>query len=319
MRTKRIFQLRKARDFSQKLEGTFDFIRVTAKPLFKSLFFFTSPFVLVGTFLFSNLFSSVMAMSTNATSGVEPDLAATMSIGLSALGFMFLMVFAGTMVISVIYANIRLYEIQQNADFTSKDVWDKTKVMYWPIFASTFLYGVIFFVAYMIIIIPTSLILSFLSLLLIPVIYLVFAFFLVMMFIALPSQIFGRKSIGGAVSHSYKLLKGKWWSSLGLMILLMIIYNVVTVVFSLPFYVTTIFNMVSAIEVDLMEETPTYMLLLNYLFGAILLTGSFITYSIPIVGMTLQYFNLSEIKEATSLIQRIDSFGEAEEEEEENY
>jgi hypothetical protein len=35
--------------------------------------------------------------------------------------------------------------------------------------------------------------------------------------------------------------------------------------------------------------------------------------------MTLQYFNLSEVKEATSLIQRIDSFGEAEPEEEENY
>jgi hypothetical protein len=319
MRTKRVFQVRKARNFSEKLEGTFDFIRVTAKPLFKSLFFFTSPFVLVGTFLFSNLFSSFMTMSQSADSGVEPDLSSIMSIGVSAFGFLFLMIFAGTMVISVIYANIRLYDLNQNADYSTNEVWEKTKKMYWPIFGSTFLYGIVFFVAYIVIMIPASLILAFLSILLIPVVYLVFAFFLVLMFMALPAQIFGRKSIGNAISHSFKLLKGNWWSSLGLLILLMMIYNVVGVVFSIPFYVGMIFSMVSALEVDLMQETPMYMVLLNYLFGAILLIGTFITYSVPIVGMTLQYFNLSEIKEATSLIERIDSFGEAEAEEEESY
>uniref|UniRef100_UPI0040474596 hypothetical protein n=5 Tax=Roseivirga sp. TaxID=1964215 RepID=UPI0040474596 len=319
MRTKRVFQVRKARNFSEKLEGTFDFIRVTAKPLFKGLFFFTSPFVLVGTFLFSNLFSSLMAITQSADSGVEPDLSSIMSIGVSAFGFLFLMIFAGAMVVSVIYANIRLYELNQNADYTINEVWEKTKKMYWPIFGSTFLYGVFFFVAYFIIMIPASLILVFLSILLIPVVYLVFAFFLVLMFTALPAQIFGRKSIGNAISHSFKLLKGNWWSSLGLLILLMLIYNVVSVVFSIPFYIGMVFSMVSALEVDLMQETPMYMVLLNYLAGAILLIGTFITYSVPIVGMTLQYFNLSEIKEATSLIERIDSFGEAEPEEEESY
>lgn len=319
MRTKRVFQVRKARNFSEKLEGTFDFIRVTAKPLFKGLFFFTSPFVLVGTFLFSNLFSSLMAITQSADSGVEPDLSSIMSIGVSAFGFLFLMIFAGTMVVSVIYANIRLYELNQNADYTINEVWEKTKKMYWPIFGATFLYGVFFFVAYFVIMIPASLILVFLSILLIPVVYLVFAFFLVLMFTALPAQIFGRKSLGNAISHSFKLLKGNWWSSLGLLILLMLIYNVVSVVFSIPFYVGMVFSMVSALEVDLMQETPMYMVLLNYLAGAILLVGTFITYSVPIVGMTLQYFNLSEIKEATSLIERIDSFGEAEPEEEEHY
>lgn len=319
MRTKRVFQVRKARNFSEKLEGTFDFIRVTAKPLFKSLFFFTSPFVLVGTFLFSNLFSSFMAITQSTGSGVEPDLGSIMSIGVSAFGFLFLMIFAGTMVISVIYANIRLYDLNQNADYSTNEVWDKTKKMYWPIFGSTFLYSIIFFVAYMVLMVPASLVLAFLSILLIPVVYLFFAFFLVLMFMALPSQIFGRKSIGNAISHSFKLLKGNWWSSLGLLILLMLIYNVVSVVFSIPFYVGMVFSMVSALEVDLMKETPMYMVLLNYLAGAILLVGTFITYSVPIVGMTLQYFNLSEIKEATSLIERIDSFGEAEPEEEEHY
>ena len=73
---------------------------------------------------------------------------------------------------------------------------------------------------------------------------------------------------------------------------------------------------------DLMEETPAYMSLLNYLFGAILLIGSFLTYSIPLVGMTVQYFSLSEEKDATALMKKIDAFGaeeESSEEDEEEY
>jgi hypothetical protein len=319
MSTIKIFRLRKTRNFSQKLEATFEFIRITAKPLFKSLFFFTSPFVLIGTFLFSNLFSKVMALVINAGEGVEPDVNSLMTIGFSVFGFLGLMIFAGTMVIAVIYANIRLYEQNETVDFTHNDVWEKTKKMYWPIFASTFLYGIIFFVCYMIIVIPVALLAAVLSFLIVPLIYLIFGFFLVIVFTALPAQIFGGKNIGSAVSHSFKLLKSNWWATLGLLILLLLIYNVVTIVFSIPFYVGLVVNILGAAEVNPMKETPIYMAALNYLFGAILLVGTFISYTIPIVGMALQYFNLSEVKEATSLIQRIDSFGEAEPEEEENY
>lgn len=261
----------------------------------------------------------MMSIGVNSGEGVDPDIGSLMSIGFSIFGFLCLMIFAGTMVISVIYATIRLYEQNENGDFTHNDVWEKTKKMYWTIFATTFLYAILFFVCYMIIIVPSILILSFLSFLIIPVIYIFLGFFLVIIFTALPAQIFGKQNIGSALTHSFKLLGANWWSSLGLLILLMLIYNVITIVFSLPFYVGLILNMMTTIEVDLMEETPTYMVALNYLFGAILLIGTFITYSIPIVGMTLNYFNLSEIKEATSLIQRIDSFGEEEAEEEENY
>jgi hypothetical protein len=176
-----------------------------------------------------------------------------------------------------------------------------------------------FSVAYMIIVIPVAFLMSILSFLIFPVIYAVLGFFLVIMFTALPAQIFGRNNIGSALTQSFKLLKGNWWSSLGLLILLMLIYNIVTIVFSIPFYVGIIVNMLAVIEVDPLVEVPTYLAMLNYVFGAILLIGTFISYTIPIVGMSLQYFNLSEIKEATSLIQRIDSFGESEPEEEENY
>lgn len=145
---------------------------------------------------------------------------------------------------------------------------------------------------------------------------------MVIMFTALPAQIFENQGIGGALSQAFRLLKGNWWSSLGLLLLFMLIYNVVIVIFAVPFYASMIFSFFSTAELDLMEEKPVYMTLLNYLFGAILLLGSFLTYSIPLVGMTVQFFSLSEEKDATALMQKIDAFGEERfdnEEEEEEY
>lgn len=319
MHIKRVFQLRKTRNFGQKLEGAFEFIRVTAKPLFKSLFFFTSPFILVGMFLISNLLTASFNFGINSGQGIEPDFQELMSLGLSAFGFMFLMAFAGTMVMSVVFSTIKVYDQRQSADFTHTDVWQEVKKIYWTIFGTTLLYGVIFFVAYIIIMVPMAMLMVFLSILIVPVIYLFFGFFLVVMLMGLSSQTLGRKNLGDSISYAFRLLKGNWWSSLGLLILLMIIYNVITVAFSMPFYLSFVINMMNTVEMDFMQDPPLYQTLLNYLFGAILLIGSFLSYSIPLVGMSLQYFSLTEIKDAPSLIQQIDSFGENEEEEEESY
>lgn len=323
MPAKRIFELRKTRNFSQKLEGTFEFIRINAKPLFKSLFFFSSPFVLLGTFLVSNIITSSFAAGVNSTSGVEPGVSEIMSIGLSMFGLMFLMVFTGAMIISTIYSTVRCYEEAGSADYTTNDVWARVKKVYWTIFGTTMLYGIVFFIAYMVIVFPMAFFAAILSFLIIPVIYILMGFFMVIMFTAIPAQIFEGIGIGGGLNKAFRLLKGNWWSSLGLLLLLMLIYNVVIVVFAVPFYASMIFSFLSTSEVDLMQETPMYVTLLNYLFGAILLIGSFMTYSIPLVGMTIQYFSLSEEKDATALMKKIDAFGEAEpdqdEEDEEEY
>lgn len=322
MPAKRLFELRKTRSFSQKLEGTFEFIRLNAKPLFKSLFFFSSPFVLVGTFMVSNILTSSFAAGINSTSGVEPGVSEIMSIGLSMFGLLFIMVFAGAMIISTVYACVRCYEQFGGADYTTNEVWSKVKKIYWTVFGTTMLYGIVFFIAYMIIIFPMALFAAILSVLVIPFIYILMGFFMVIMFTALPAQIFENQGIGGALSQAFRLLKGNWWSSLGLLLLFMLIYNVVIVIFAVPFYASMIFSFFSTAELDLMEEKPVYMTLLNYLFGAILLLGSFLTYSIPLVGMTVQFFSLSEEKDATALMQKIDAFGEERfdnEEDEEEY
>lgn len=314
---RRTIQLRKTRSFGERLEGTFDFVRVTAKPLFKSLFFFTTPFVLIGTFLVTNLLNATFNLGGTLGTGVEDNIEDVMAIGLSAMGFLLLMAFAGSMIMAVVYSVFRCFEERGDADFTTNDVWKKVAKVYWQVFGTVLLYGVAFFVLYLIILVPFTLLLAFLSVLIIPVIYLLMGFFLIVMLTALPAQIYERKGIGKALNKAFQLLKGNWWSALGLFLILMLVYNAIIVVFSVPFYANMIFGIFSTGEVDLMADTPLWQKALNYLFGAILLLGSFMTYSLPLSGMTLQYFSFSEEKDARNLISRIDEFGKKEEEEDE--
>lgn len=319
MSYKKEFILRKERNFGQKIEATFEFIRLTLKPLFKSMFFYTSPFVLVGMFLVANVLTGFMSLAVNTSQGALGTEDEYLSLGLSMIGFGFLMIFAGTMVMSVVYGTTRIYDQQGTNDFTHKDVWNKVKKVYWPIFGSVFLYTIIFFIAYLIIVIPLMLILAMLSFLALPVIYILMGFFLVIMLTALATQVHEGKSLGNAMSQAFRLLKRNWWSSLGILIVLMLIYNAVTMIFTLPFYANFFVQMMNTSGIDFMADTPMWQQLLSYLLGAIFLLGTFFSYCIPLVGMNINYFHMSEKTDAKSLISRIDEMGAAREEEEEHY
>lgn len=319
MNARRQFILRKERNFGQKVEGTFELIRLTIKPLFKSMLFYTSPFVLMGMFLVGYLFNALIFMGINSNSGVLPGEEDLLGLGLSMIGFMFLMVFAGTMVIAVVFSVIRVYEEKGSGDFTHKEVWAKVKKLYWPLLGTLFLYAIVFFVVYLIIMIPLTLLLAVFSFLALPIIYGVIGFFMIVMFTALGAQVYEGKSIGKALSHAFKLLKRSWWSSIGLFIVLMIIYNAVTLIFMLPFYISVFMQTMNQVETDFMAEPSMISQLIVYLGGAIFLLGSFFSYCVPLFGMVLQYFHLSEVSDAKSLISRIDQFGQKQEEEEEYY
>jgi len=189
MSYKKAFVLREERNFGHKIEATFEFIRLTVQPLFKSLLFYTSPFVFVGMFLVANVITGLFSIAINSTEGAMATGDDYLSLGLSMVGFGFLMIFAGTMVMSVVYSTTRVYDQQGDHHFTHLDVWSKVKKVYWPIFGSVFLYTIIFFVIYLIIIIPVTLLLAFLSFLMVPVVYIIMGFFMVVMLTALATQV----------------------------------------------------------------------------------------------------------------------------------
>ncbi len=310
----RSFVLRKERNFGQKIEATFEFIRVCAKPLFKSLLFFAGPFALVGSFLVTGLFQRVLFLGSQAGTGVDQSTAEMFSLGLSIMGLSVIMIFAMAMVFTVINGTMHAYDHFGDAKFTHNDVWKVVKKRYWQLFATLFLFGIIFFVLYMIFALFTVMISAILPLLMIPIIYLFMGFFFIVVSMTMGGQVFEKKSLGKALSRTFILLKNNWWRSLGLLIILLLIYNVVVVVFALPFYINTFMFVFNSAEAGVLEEPSLLYKALNYIFGIILMLGSSMTYSLPIIGMNLQFYHLVEIRDAKSLMDRLEDFGNVEEE-----
>ena len=140
----------------------------------------------------------------------------------------------------------------------------------------------------------------------IPGLYLMIVFSL-----AIPVYFFENASIGEAMSKPFKLIKGKWWSTFGLLFISGIIAGLASYVFAIPMYVSMFSGLFEAVE---SAETDPNVFLESYtswqtVAGTAFFTmGSYILYSIPIIALAFQYFNLKERTEATGIRSEIDNF-----------
>ena len=128
-------------------------------------------------------------------------------------------------------------------------------------------------------------------------------------------------SIGAAFSRCFELIKGKWWSTFGLLLVMGIIQAMAGWIVMIPYYIL-IFVMGFSGEFDMLSDAEnlsmtivTVTVVFYALNFIVSLLGSMLSY----VALAFQYFNLVELKEATGLMQRLDTFGQGEQEDEEHY
>jgi len=122
-------------------------------------------------------------------------------------------------------------------------------------------------------------------------------------------MVFEGKSAGNAFSHSFTLIKGQWWNTFGVKIVVAILLMVLAQTFSIP---TIIYQFVKMATIS--QEDPTQMfslfkdpiyIILNLMSYAF----QFILSSISMIVAAFIYFDLNEQKNLTGTIERIDSIG----------
>jgi hypothetical protein len=138
-------------------------------------------------------------------------------------------------------------------------------------------------------------------------------YFIVPMLVVLPILVFEQIGASEAYGKSYPLIKDEFWITLATIIVFLVIYYVVSIVFSLPAAIYTYAKMgifsgeIDPGSLDTLID-PVY-IILNVL-------SSFFQYIlniITIVGSALIYFNLNERKYFSGTLERIDSLGKIEE------
>jgi hypothetical protein len=278
-----LINFREERDLGQKINATFSFIRKNFKPLTRHLLLIVAPFALVGG-IFNGI--SQYRMFTLGPYYNQYDSWGAFNYGrqITSLHYwiaIFFMVVSFVLVSLTVCAYIVEY-MDNNGEVEMAAVREKVKNH----FVSTLYSG---FGAFVLVLLGYVL-------LLIPGIYISVAF---SMFVI----IMVREELGfvDTLERCVDLVKGNWWATFGMVMVIMFIQYMFQMITGLPVF---ILGMMNAAQIP-GSGNQVLMIAANS-FAAI---GGVLFYTISIIGIAFQYFNLVEVKEGVGYLAMADQIG----------
>lgn len=276
-------EFKKQRDFGQVINDTFTFMRQNFKPLIKTYFAFCGLFVL-GSMLSLIVYQYKMVNIVNVISGGRRSggfgLGSVYSIEYF-LSILFSLASYSSMTVAIL-SYIAIYVQKGNQTPTLDEVWGYFKYYFFRIFGSSLLSILMLSIAFLFCLIPGFYLFPFIA----------------MMF---PIMIIENGSLNYSLTRSFKIIKDNFWLTFGTLIIVWIIIYACMTMVVLP---TTILNMIG-----MFSKTGPKLSLTLSMITTILQSLCQVFTIIPIITITLMYFNLVEQKESTGLMERISNFG----------
>lgn len=283
-------EMRKMRDFSAKINATFEFLRQNFKPLFKAIAYIAGPAILAQGVVYGYYNRSVI----NLTSAGQQGNGIFSFLGEFSLWLGLTLLLGGiayVILVAVVGEYVRIYDSKPfPSTIEVTEVWDGVKGYLFSLTGALIVSAIVIMVGIVLLILPGVYVMIVLSLM-------------------APVIIIERKSMGESFTRSFSLITDKWWSTFGLLFVTGLISGFMGYMFAIPQFIFTFlitFNSVS--------ENPTVQPLW-YEVGLILsstlyMTGAAFLRAIPILAIMFQYFNLVERKEAAGLMSKLDTFGQ---------
>ena len=276
-------EFKKRRDFGQVINDTFTFIRQNIKPLIKTYFTFCGLFVLASmATLLLQQFKMVNVINTVGGMGH------TRGIGLYGIEYFLSLIFSfasySSMTVAVL-SYIAIYVQKGNQTPTLDEVWGFFKYYFFRVFGSSFLLMLLLIIGFMFCLVPGFYLFPFIA----------------MMF---PIMVIENSSLSYSFSRSFSLIKENFWVTFGTLIIVWIIVYACTTLIVLP---TSLFNMLAMFS----SKNPQMSLTLT-LITTVLQSLCQVFTIVPIITISLMYFNLVEEKESVGLMERISNFGNTE-------
>jgi len=284
-------QLYKIRDFGAKINATIEYIRENILSLLKVVLLIVVPLALLMGIFFSSMFSTIFQASLNPDMSGAEGMSFMADLGVNYLLMMLLSMVTWSFMVGSIYTYMRLNDKSENPP-SPLEVIKKVAGKVPQMIVLMILIGIVSGVGLMFFVLPG--------------IYLG-----VTLSLALPIFIFEDLGIGKSFSKSFQLIKGKWWSTFGLLVITGIIASIISYVFAIPFYLGFLGDMFSSIEAStgdpsaMFEAFSSWYMVLGMGF---MLVGTYVTYLIPLIALSFQYFNLSERVEGKGIRNQIDEF-----------
>ena len=283
----------KLRDFGAKMNATIEFLRENIGRLFLNLLFIAGPLALLLSTVFGNVMGSILDMSQIQDPNEMGN--AFSFIGGNYFLMMVISWLAVSMIVTITYTYIRLYNENAAKQTAITDVLRLSLKKYGGILLLGFIITIVTVVGMFLFLIPGI-------------------FLAITLSLAYPIYMFEDLSVGEAFSRSFKLIKEKWWSTFGLLIISGLMAYVVQMVFSIPMmavYFTELFSVVDDLQGDPEDVSGIFdMFSSGYMTVSMTVSmiGTYLTYSIPLIALGYQYSNLVERSEGRGLMNEIEDF-----------
>jgi hypothetical protein len=312
MDTTQIF-FRRTRDFGQILNDTFAFVRLNFRRLLKCLVFIAGPAVLITAILAGIYMSNVFSLMSRKEPGSEPSFGEMGGFGITVIAISAFSLIALTLLSSVVYNYIILYMDRGPDSFDVPDVWTEVKRTFFTVFSTWLGQWLLLMLLGAILVVPGIATQS-------PVLVVIgaMAYFCIVLYTIAPLLLMPiiriREEIGfsDALSRSFELVKENWWRTIGLVVIMAFISNIISMVFYIPQYIMIMVSAFHSIERGDSNPFTAFtgpMRILMIAFTALPYLAAYLAYSLPIITLAFQYFNLVERKDGTGLLERIEEFG----------
>ena len=277
------------RDFGTKINATFQYITQNFKSLGLALLYIVGPLALLTGIASGIVQSNMLAIVGPASKAdpTDPFAALRMLQNIFSPAYWVALVFGLLTALAVnlvTYAHMKLYAEKNGADSTVGEVWQATQPLIGRGLIITMLGTIITVVAMAFFVIPGIYVAVVLSL-------------------SLAVTTFEGTDFGQTWNRCFKLIRDKWWSTFGLLIVMAIVSFILGLIFNIP---AGVVGFLAAAK--LLPSAPTFWLTLTTIISSV---GGTILRSLICVALAFQYTNLVERQEGRGLISAIDSIGTA--------
>jgi hypothetical protein len=314
-----VIEFHQARDFSKKMNVTFEFIRQNFKGLGKSILFIAGPSVLIASMLIGSFMGDFMSLTQAASLNPGNPAALgeyfmTVSFWLQALLMFVFFLLSTVMSLATINNYIILYGEKRSSNIEVHEVWERVRDTFWMYLGSAILFGLMGMVAYAALLVPIILLAGsgggWLLFILVPAVMCAMVYLLVGSMLTFFIRGYERLGFFQAVGRSLKLVSGKWWSTFGLFMILYMVMAFTSYIFMIPFYVLTFISALHQVETSSFNQTSSTMQLVTVISFTLYYMAQLLLSSLPNVGLAFQYFNLVELKESKGLMEQIETLGQ---------
>ncbi|RDC64264.1 stage II sporulation protein M [Adhaeribacter pallidiroseus] len=283
--TSNLLNFREERDLSQKINATFGFIKQHFKPLFRLLLFIVLPLALVGG-LFLGIYQRRALTLNRGERDIEYGTYAEYEFYKQISSFNYLIgvfcAYVSFLLLSLVLYSYILEYMDNQGQVLPGTVWYRVKQNFMRVFFSSFGIFLLWALGSVLLIVPG--------------IYLAVAlsFYLMVML---------REDLGfvETVERCLYLIKGNWWSTLGMLLIISLIQALMALVLGFPVWVLQIMQVL-----DLPGADNDFLMISANTLSSVL---SIFMYVIIIVALAFQYFHLVEIKDGIGLLEQAELIG----------